>query len=172
MFAECHGKSSRDSHFSIIDLFLKEESNLKQLTSTNDVISAINKQQSQSNNWRKTLGLDPITTIAIEFRPQLDNYIAKYRKIPNLKTYYNFFTDSEFKLRTCVISDLTKSFKLYFLDSSELKINNNNIISSVEKKIQNIVFEVDKLKLKQTRILNILTKEKDIKVKYYLCILI
>ena len=42
-FAECHGKSSRDAHFSIVDVFLKQTSYTKQITSTKEVNFFVNK---------------------------------------------------------------------------------------------------------------------------------
>jgi len=38
-FAECHGKSSRDAHFSVVDTFLKEKSRMSsnQIKSTGEV---------------------------------------------------------------------------------------------------------------------------------------
>ena len=68
LFAECHGKSSRDAHFSIIDNFIKQESMKKQLTSTSDIINAILSGQKKSNLWRAKLGLEPIQTLAFEHR--------------------------------------------------------------------------------------------------------
>ena len=119
-FCECHGKASRDSHFSIIDVFLKQESCIKKLCSTEDVINAIMEGQKKSNIRRELLGLDPIQTLAIEHRPNVFDHQSFYRKILNLKSYYNFFTNNNFELRSVVFSDLKKSFSIKFIDKEAI----------------------------------------------------
>ncbi len=54
-FVEKHGKNSRDTHFSCVCKFLKNESILKKLNSTQDIVDAINKGQHKSNESRKLL---------------------------------------------------------------------------------------------------------------------
>ena len=62
-FGEKHGKSSRDQHFSIISVFLKNAEMTKQLKSTNDVIIALKHEQEKSNEIRLSNKLDKIQSI-------------------------------------------------------------------------------------------------------------
>ncbi len=62
-FGEKHGKSSRDQHFSVLSTFLRNAQITKQLTSTNDVIEALEYEQAKSNENRVKLKLDPIQSL-------------------------------------------------------------------------------------------------------------
>ena len=155
LFCEGHGKAARDSHFSIIDNFIKQESLQKKLCSTEDVILAIIKGQKQSNLRREKLGLDPIITVALEYRPNSFDHLSFYKKIFNLKSYYNFFTNENFELRSVVYSDLKKSFPIKFKDSQfEIKKRTEKN-SLIETKVKTIEANVDKLVNKQKKISNI-----------------
>ena len=105
MFVEHHGKSSRDQHFSILSMFLKQESFLRKLTSSNDIVSAINNQQQLSNKQREKLGLESIVTIPLVHRYKNDKH-TNLKIIQNLKSYYNFFSNKNFILSSVVITDL------------------------------------------------------------------
>jgi hypothetical protein len=52
-FAEKHGKNNRDTHFSNISKFIKDESLVKQLSSSQDIVNAISKRQQISNQNNK-----------------------------------------------------------------------------------------------------------------------
>ena len=62
-FGEKHGKSSRDQHFSINSTFLLNAEITKQLKSTKDVIDALNIEQNNSNELRKSSNLDIIQSL-------------------------------------------------------------------------------------------------------------
>ncbi len=49
LFCEKHGKNSRDQHFSCVSHFVKNESMVKQLTSSKDICDAIERQQMLAN---------------------------------------------------------------------------------------------------------------------------
>ena len=119
LFAECHGKSSRDAHFSIIGNFIKQDSMKKQLTSTNDIINAILSGQKKSNLWRAKLGLEPIQTLAFEHK--------------NLKSYYNFFNDSNCTLKTVIFSDLKEEFLTEYKVKKIKKNHTENDFESMAK---------------------------------------
>ncbi len=51
-FVEKHGKNSRDSHFSCVSRFIHNESLLKRLTSSEDIVDAIHNGQKKSNENR------------------------------------------------------------------------------------------------------------------------
>ena len=52
-FIEKHGKNSRDTHFSCISRFIKEESLIKKIESTQDVVDAIHRRQATANENKK-----------------------------------------------------------------------------------------------------------------------
>jgi hypothetical protein len=52
----------RDAHFSIISSFLKNAQITKKLSSTQEIIDALNKEQSNSNKRRENLRLPKIKT--------------------------------------------------------------------------------------------------------------
>ena len=52
-FGDKHGKNSRDSHFSNIAKFIKDESLVKKLKSTQDIVDAIIKRQLIANENNK-----------------------------------------------------------------------------------------------------------------------
>ena len=52
-FGDKHGKNSRDSHFSNIAKFIKDESLVKKLGSTQDIVDAIIKRQLIANENKK-----------------------------------------------------------------------------------------------------------------------
>lgn len=53
-FIEKHGKNSRDSHFSCISRFIKEESLVKKIESTQDIVDAIHNRQRMANENKKS----------------------------------------------------------------------------------------------------------------------
>ena len=61
-FIEKHGKNSRDSHFSCLSKFVKDESLIKKIESTQDVVDAIHHRQQLANQNKKG---KPITNILL-----------------------------------------------------------------------------------------------------------
>lgn len=51
-FGEKHGKSGRDTHFSCISKFIRDESLVRQLTCSKDIVNAIHIGQKRSNKNR------------------------------------------------------------------------------------------------------------------------
>lgn len=54
-FAEKHGKSCRDTHFSMVSKFIYAESLVKKLTCSADFVEAILKRQNMANENNKGL---------------------------------------------------------------------------------------------------------------------
>jgi hypothetical protein len=52
-FAEKHGKSCRDTHFSMVSKFIQAESLTKKLTCSLDIVDAILKRQRMANENNK-----------------------------------------------------------------------------------------------------------------------
>lgn len=55
-FGEKHGKSSRDTHFSIVSRFIKNKSTRDRLCSSADIVDAIRSGQEDSNETRLAKG--------------------------------------------------------------------------------------------------------------------
>ncbi len=56
-FGEHHGKKNRDTHFSNISKFIKAESLVRQLVSSQDILDAIHKRQSMAFKIKKVIQL-------------------------------------------------------------------------------------------------------------------
>ncbi|RMZ94650.1 hypothetical protein BpHYR1_007679, partial [Brachionus plicatilis] len=64
-FVEKHGKNSRDQHFSAVTNFVNQESFVKKLSCSQDIVDAINKNQLISNIYRQKIKkLAPVITYA------------------------------------------------------------------------------------------------------------
>jgi hypothetical protein len=89
-FAEKHGKNSRDQHFSTISNFVNAGSLEKRLTSSADIINAIQKHQHIANERRLKLKKEPIklwiTEMPINFGRTSEQM---HRKIENIRSLYN-----------------------------------------------------------------------------------
>ncbi len=116
-FCEKHGKNSRDQHFSLVSNFIKQESMVKKLCSSQDICDAIEKGQFRANlNNARITSLQKTTTHK-KFEqaftrafvvPVYDNstVIHRFLAVDNLKRYYNFFTDGDsFLLKSHFMSD-------------------------------------------------------------------
>ena len=171
LFAECHGKSSRDQHFSSIGFFIKDASNTKKLSTTSDVISAIHEGQKTANLWREKLEKDPITTLAFEYRPNIFKHISNFRTVKNLQTYYNFYTDANFKLFSLIYSDSVEQFEINYKDSTEKVVQDETIKNyMVETAVPAILHDLGQLQRKKERITELFEKKKKTqkKVIYFL----
>jgi len=54
-FCEKHGKSSRDQHFSAVSNFIERESMVKRLCSSEDICTAIHRQQEIANLYNERI---------------------------------------------------------------------------------------------------------------------
>jgi len=161
IFAECHGKSSRDQHFSRISFFIKEAMFNKKLKSTNDVIAAIESGQIKSNATRCEKQLGPIKTLALEHRPELTikDRFKNLRKILNLRTYYNFHSDKNLTMCSNIYTDLSEKFLIRYKDmitprkNDEIKGKNK-----AELVVEDVDMELESLISKRKIITNVLTK--------------
>lgn len=121
-FCEKHGKNSRDQHFSLVSHFIKEESMIKQLTSSQDICDAINKGQLKKNLQNERLTslqkedsntvFKQITTKSFVIPPHEDQIQIHQLIIKDLRKYYNFFTDDQLILKTNFMSDQSFSTTL------------------------------------------------------------
>ncbi|CAF0975069.1 unnamed protein product [Brachionus calyciflorus] len=143
-FVEKHGKSSRDQHFSVVSNFIRQESFLKKITCSQDIVDAINKNQDISNNHRKRLKLDQIITHAFVVDPNMKvSDYKQIRMIKNIRNYYNFFKNSEGELRSVILSDLRTSKiveyrnKMHTLEEP-IEISNDDEKKCKEQKLSNI----------------------------------
>ena len=132
-FGDKHGKNARDTHFSCISKFIKSESFVRQLSTSMDIVDAINKRQELSNILRKEKStplvfykisiiiihlilkkqdLEPITTIAVTLQDNFQQLVqGQYQEnqkltVKNLESYYNYRTvGTDFQWVTSVLSD-------------------------------------------------------------------
>lgn len=119
-FCEKHGKNGRDQHFSLVSNFIKQESLVKKLTCSKDIVDAINKHQVLSNEHRHNLKKQPIFTRALVLEKEnLRNSSRFFRKIKNIRLYYNFYSDSTFNLKSTILSDLRESKNIIYNDKFE-----------------------------------------------------
>jgi hypothetical protein len=121
-------------HFSRLTMFLKVENFTKKLASNQDVVDAINKQQSFSNNERIKNGLEPIETIPIIHNFLNQNFVNEL-VVDHLKCFYNFFTDKNFILNSVIVSDLKESIQIPFkafenVPAKSKKIKNQSLIEN------------------------------------------
>ena len=120
LFCEKHGKNTRDQHFSKVSYFLKQESMVKKLCTSQDICDAIEKQQEIANINNACLKSSQKATSTLEYKQvqtkafvvpehQQTNIVSNILKIPNLKNYYNLYTDDNtFILKTHFMSDQTE----------------------------------------------------------------
>lgn len=152
-FGDKHGKNLRDQHFSTISNFIKRESFVRQLTSTADIINAINKRQEISNLNRSLKGkknmtrkLKPIKTIADEFIAA-ESETNTFKKIPNIRCFYQFSAKApDFLPMSTVFSDRDKSIEVKFIggfinsktsiieDEETISVEQVSLKSIIEKK--------------------------------------
>jgi len=99
---------------------LKVENYKKKLTTSQDVVDAINNQQRFSNIERKKAGLMPIDTIPLVHNYTNEEYVSVL-VVDNLRCFYNFFTDENFELNSLIISDLSNPIKIRYRTNQNLK---------------------------------------------------
>jgi hypothetical protein len=117
-FCEKHGKSSRDQHFSVVSHFIRKESMIRRLTSSQDICDAIERQQAITNSKNALISRlsnkndklrrhdfkEIITKLFVI--PQLpDSVLKKSLYVIGIKSFYNFFTDNHFVLKSRLMSD-------------------------------------------------------------------
>src|SRR5690606_22934718 len=106
-FCEHHGKNCRDSHFSVLSRWIYQESLVKKMKCSADVVKAIIKNQNLSNMQRKKQEKKLITTYCFEFNSKTQQNIErKYRNIKNIRQFYNFCLKKN-EVRTTIFSDLS-----------------------------------------------------------------
>jgi hypothetical protein len=75
------------------------------------VVDAIDNQQAFSNQERIKSGLKPIITIPL-IHNFLNEKLVDLLVVDQLRSYYNFFTDDNFELKSSILSDLKASVKI------------------------------------------------------------
>lgn len=110
-FGEKHGKNARDTHFSCLSLFLKMESLVTPLKTSDDIVNAIIKRQAISNTNRALRCLKPINTIcfALDSEDEMDRRNLECLSIKGIETLYNYRTiGPSFILVSSILSDENK----------------------------------------------------------------
>jgi len=141
--------------------FLKVASYTKKLTCSQDVVDAINTQQAFSNVERLEKGMTPIKTIPIVHK-FINDSVADLLVVDQLRSYYNFFTDDTFELKSSILSDLKDFIKIPTR-------NFLNVTQKIKKKktsLQENVIVTEKIKTefleaKHIRIKNIIDLKED-----------
>jgi hypothetical protein len=140
---------------------LKVENFTKKLTSSQDVVDAINNQQAISNNERERNGLDSIETIPI-IHTFLNQMLINTLVVDNLRCYYNFFTDKFFKLSSVVISDLKEPIQIPYEILENVQANKNKKKTSlVENKVVAEIITTEFLASKHLKIKNLLNLKEE-----------
>ncbi len=84
-FVEKHGKNQRDQHFSVISKYIRQETFIRKLYDSADLVETINRRQNNSNNYRIEYKKNEIKVIAAEVRwTQVERRNASFLKIPNI----------------------------------------------------------------------------------------
>ncbi len=168
-FCERHGKNERDRHFSSISYFIKRESLVRKLTSTQDICDAIMKQQDLANSFKEIItkskkkailikNLQRSNTVAFVIPMHSSQSVVKKRlKVIGLRRFYNLFTDHDFILKTHIMSDSNETLTIHPLKESEKNeriekwrnkrdkvetVAVNSLTNKIKnwKKVQNIVY--------------------------------
>ncbi len=140
---------------------MKVENFTKKLTSSQDVVDAINNQQAISNNERERNGLDSIETIPI-IHTFLNQMLINTLVVDNLRCYYNFFTDKFFKLSSVVISDLKEPIQIPYEILENVQANKNKKKTSlVENKVVAEIITTEFLASKHLKIKNLLNLKEE-----------
>lgn len=132
LFGEQHGKSARDQHFSRLSEFIRLESLVKKLSSSQDVVDAINKHQlianmniQAENKTRRKSGklLSPVVITEAFVLKFKEINIQSFRKINNIKHYYNFFNNEKFDFKSRILSSNNSSCFVKYKDIVEKDAN-------------------------------------------------
>lgn len=75
------------------------------------MVDAINNQQAISNIERIKAGLKPIITIPL-IHNFVNDSVVDLLVVDQLRSYYNFFTNENFELKSTIVSDLKASVKI------------------------------------------------------------
>ena len=148
IFAEQHGKNARDVHFAAISSFMRPELLDNKITCSKEIVDNILKHQRITNSYNENINqkriennkpLIPMIDVrAYTFKIQ-STRIHHFRKITNLKHYYNFFNNSKLQFKSYIFSDNRTSVMVEYNDFSKF-ISTNNALEN-EKKIQPINYE-------------------------------
>jgi hypothetical protein len=136
-FGEKHGKSACDQHFSVLSKYLEYASFNSRLTSSKDIVNAINSHQDSANTNRINMGLEPISvyTMLFELKIPEDVWVRKFTKINDLTCYHNFHVSSEnMVIMSRVLTDCVESKKVKL---NTTKVNDANVDYTLPFKTEN-----------------------------------
>lgn len=170
-FCECHGKGECDQHFSCLSTFIKSAN--KPLICTNDLIENILHHQNKANMEKRRINnkmtrrsilkgkkpLKEIETTLLEFRIDTENEDQKFLEIKSLKCYYCFSNYKNFKLQTCIFSDLLDFKPVFYLIKTQQissEKQDNMIITTDEKKVQIKDYIIERVETKFNTINNMI----------------
>ena len=139
---------------------MKPEILNEKLTCAEEIAKKINEQQKETNNYRieinnhirKTDKLKPHLSItkAFVFTPEMTN-LHHYRKIKNLKFYYNFYNQNE-QIFSSVLSGKNLAVEVKFKDSFKIIETEIDSESLTENKIETLKSSLKNLKKKLSHI--------------------
>ncbi len=146
-FCEKHGKNSRDQHFSEVSHFIQRESLVRRICSSQDICTAIEKQQQIANNNTKRINSkhkDKTTshrviqsTKAFVIPMNVTKFVKKYfRVIQNLTSYYNFFNNCSEFMKTHYMSDNENFSVVNFKDNCKrvlINLENKGVIKTSDQ---------------------------------------
>ena len=113
IFAEKHGKSQRDQHFSVVSGFLNKE--FKSLTTAQEVCDCIIKHQQISNNICDSYIFQ---TYCFVVNPQnKESFVIRKRKIENMNDYYNL--QNKIKIETNEKNEIKFTYELFSSKNAE-----------------------------------------------------
>jgi len=133
-FAEKHGKNSRDAHFSNITKFIRAQSLVKRLISSQDIADAIMERQAMANE-NNSVEKSHVTSYAIVLDVDTageiqSNYSSSENIfISNLESFYNYKSIGEnFKIVSSVLSlntqgDIDVKIKDQRIDQEEVNFD-------------------------------------------------
>ena len=150
-------KDNRDSHFSCLTVFLKSEMMEKKLSSSQDIVDAINKHQNLSNIERIKQNKIPIRTVALIHNYSNDKHINQ-NIIQDLKCFYNLYSDSDYKINSKIYTDLNDSKGLLVKSKEKKSLVSAALPFATEKAIEPVNENLDKLWAKNNKIENFITK--------------
>ncbi len=127
----------------------------RKLSSSQDIVDAILKQQNLANEQRVIRNEEPIRTIPLIHR-YTNEKIIKQRVIKDLKCYYHLYTNNEYKLCSTVFYGSSEKSFLVNSKYKVLEARDKHNKNSDEKIIEAAVVNLDRLSLKNEKIKKLL----------------
>ena len=128
----------------MISKYLDNLSHVKKITSTDDIIFAIDSGQENSNETRKRAGLDPIKIYNIKFESDLIGEIdRKSLDVEDLQCYQHFFAEPNRAIKSKICSDLKKLTAIKLLTKKSKPLPSKTIVQNSENIFKSRGFKWD-----------------------------